>query len=179
MVKKALVICLLCCFLTSTLSVQSMAASTQSVLRHGEPPLTSQMAALKQKFYDAHILGQEIVAYKLGRIELTQKEIHQIRATLLRDLKTCLDELGSAEAVTLALNTISTALKSNLSSAEKAKAGIGTATLIGAPIGWPIYALSWIIYGIAKAFEDPLPGLGLVLFTVSVILEYIGLYFIL
>jgi hypothetical protein len=197
MIKKVLVICLLCCFLTSTFTVQSMAYNTQPSMLDDDPQRANKIAGFKQKFYDANILGRKIVAYKLGNIELTEKEINRIKETLLLELKNCFAELGRAEyqplfrliqsrantygteSVTAALNTMSTVLQSNLSSEEKTAAGIGPLTIIGAPIGWPIYVLSWVIYFIAKAFEDALPLFGLFLFVVSVIMDIIGTYLIL
>jgi hypothetical protein len=174
-----------------------MAYQTQADRPADGQQTTDKIAEFKRKFYASNILKKAAVAHRFGNIELTAKEINRIRQVALLNLEGCLAELSRpeyqqffqlipdratsyfAESVTEALNTISAASKSGLSSEEDGAARINDLTIIGLPFGIPVYVVSWLIYVLAKYFEESFPELGLFLFFVSVFLEYLGLYFIL
>ena len=197
MIKKVFIIYLMCCFLTLSFSVQSMAYQTPVDRTADGQKTTDKIAEFKRRFNALIILKKAAFAHRFGNIELTAKEITIIRQVALLNLESCLAELSRpeyqqffqlipdratsyfAESITEALNTISAASKSGLSSEEDGTAKINDLTIIGLPFGVPVYAVSWLIYALAKFYEESFPVLGLFLFFLSVFLEYLGLYFIL
>ena len=176
MLKKTCIICLLCCFLTTTVSVKSMAYYRQPDTQTADEHIAHEIAALKQQFYDATAIRKKIVAHKLGNTELSEQELLSIRKTIVLNLKTCIAKLNSTDFQSL--GELLRQQGDRYVFPEKAS-GISAATIIGFPVGFPVWVVSWIIYYIAKSFEKSNPNLGLILFWVSVVMEYFGLYFIL
>jgi hypothetical protein len=196
--QKPLAGLVLVCFAVYALAGSATASAAHAFRLSAESAGSSEIDDARNSFLDAQILRQVLHEHASGNLMVSRQEVEQIRQTVALRLENCfavlnsrledrhlLDRLQSrvdcsgAEAVLMALHTIRALVGAPAFSEKNISAGIGSTTIIGIPYGIPVYVLSWILYFIALEFEDVQPEIGLILFYVSGILSYLGLYFIL